>query len=413
MKLNILRLIVAALCCTSALMVIANVRAQKSLPVRSGFPVSLPSFGVATPAQTPAAAPQEQTTEQVQKNIKVLTGMPQSQLIPVMNYFAASMGRRCNFCHVNNNGQWDYAADTKPEKNTAREMIKMVLELHNKTFNGSADISCYTCHRGRNQPQSVPALPLPVPSPPPGNPGAGGPGAAPPPAGQPQASPTPRPAGPSADDILKKYVEAIGGQAAIDKLKMRTAKGTIVQANGNSLPFELYQAAPDKFYFLVTTPQGPFERGFNGQVAWEKTALGVREVTGGELANFKAGNSLFTLINLKEQYARPPRVRRDKIGDRDVFVLDGMTTDGKRMRLYFDAATGLLARRVTFTTSMVGLIPDQVDFEDYREIDGVKFPFTARASTIEVGNPVSTRTFTEIKVNAPVDDSKFKKPASP
>ena len=411
MKLNILRLVVAALCCVSALMVIANVRAQKSLPVRSDFAVSLNSLGIAEPAQTPAAAaaPQEQTVEQAQKNIKVLTGMPQSQLIPVMNYFAASMGRRCN---VNNNGQWDYAADTKPEKNTAREMVKMVLDVNKATFKGNMEVSCYTCHRGRNQPQSIPTLPLPVPSPPPGNPGAGGPGA-PPPAGQPQASPTPRPAGPSADDILNKYVEAIGGQAAIDKLKTRTAKGTIVQANGNSLQFELYQTAPDKFYFLVTTPQGPFERGFDGKVAWERTARGVREVTGGELANFKAGNSLLSLINLKEQYARPPRARREKIGDRDVFVLDGMTTDGKRMRLYFDAATGLLVRRLTFTTSMIGLIPDQVDFEDYREIDGVKFPFTARASTIEVGNPVSTRTFTEIKVNAPVDETKFKMPPAP
>lgn len=406
---------VAALCCAGALMVIANVRAQKSSPVPGDLAVSLTSLGIAAPEQTPstAAAPQEQTVEQTRKNIKVLTGLADSQLIPVMNFVAASLGRRCNFCHVNKNGQWDYPADDKPEKSRAREMIKMVLDVNKTTFQGNLEVSCYTCHRGRNQPQSVPALPLPVPSPPPENPGAGGPGAAAPPAGQPQASPSPRLAGPSADEILNKYVEAIGGQAAIDKLKTRTAKGTIVQANGNSFQFELYQAAPDKFCFLVTTPQGPFERGFDGKLAWEKTARGVREITGGELANFKAGNSLFSLINLKEQYARPPRARRDKLGDRDVFVLDGMTTDGKRMRLYFDASTGLLLRRVTATTSMIGIIPEQVDFEDYRDIDGVKFPFTARASTIEVGNPVSTRTFTEIKVNAPVDETKFKMPPAP
>src|SRR5207244_7489635 len=114
---------------------------------------------------------QEKTVEQTRKNIKVLTGLPDSQLIPVMNFFAASMGRRCNFCHVNNNGQWDYPADTKPEKNTAREMIKMVFDLHKLKFDGATDISCYTCHRGRNQPVSVPPLPLPQPSPPPSNPG--------------------------------------------------------------------------------------------------------------------------------------------------------------------------------------------------------------------------------------------------
>ena len=414
MKLNILRLIVAALCCTSALLVIASVRAQRPLPTNAELAVSLKGLGIATPAQTPTAAatPPEQTVEQAEKNIKVLTGMPQSQLIPVMNYFAASMGRRCNFCHVNNNGQWDYAADTKPEKNTAREMVKMVLDLHKQTFNGSTDISCYTCHRGRSQPQSVPTLPLPVPSPPPGNPTGPRPGATPP-AAQPQASPTPRPAGPSADDVLNKYMDALGGQAATDKLKTRTAKGTIVQANGNSFQFELYQSAPDKFYLLVNTPQGTFERGFDGKVAWEKTAGSVREITGGALASFKAGNSLFSLINLKEQFARPPRARRDRIGDRDMLALDGMTTDGKRMRLYFDATTGLLVRRIIAMTSIVGIIPDQVDLEDYREVDGVKFPFTARSSTIEVGNPFSTRTFTEIKVNVPVDDSKFKMPAAP
>src|SRR5438552_9161000 len=420
MKLTVLRFAIVALTCTCAVLVISNLRSPKALANEDEFAALYSSLGMPVPEQTPAApGTQEKTVAQEgrEKNIKLLGDLPASQFIPVMNYFATSMGRRCNFCHVNNNGQWDYAADTKPEKNTAREMIKMVLDVNKTTFKGQLQVSCYTCHRGRNQPQSVPTLPLPVPSPPPGNPGAG-PGAAAPPAGQPQASPSPRPAGPSADDILNKYVEAIGGHAAIDKLKTRTAKGTIVQANGNSLQFELYQATPDKFYFLVTTPQGPFERGFDGHVAWEKNARGVREVTGGELANFKAGNSLFSLINLKEQYARPPRARRDKIGDRDVFVLDGATTDGKRMKLYFDASHGLLLRRVTATTTMFGIISEQVAFEDYREIEGVKFPFTARSSTIEVGNPVSTRTFTEIKVNAPVDDSRFKmplavKPASP
>ena len=120
-----------------------------------------------------AQSPQEKTVEQVEKNIKVLTGMPQSQLVPVMNYFAASMGRRCNYCHVNNQGQWDYASDAKPEKNTAREMIKLVMDINKTTERMKVDpVSCYTCHRGRTSPQSVPVLPLPVPSP---APNAGGP----------------------------------------------------------------------------------------------------------------------------------------------------------------------------------------------------------------------------------------------
>jgi outer membrane lipoprotein-sorting protein len=218
---------------------------------------------------------------------------------------------------------------------------------------------------------------------------------------------------PSADEIFSKYATALGGQTAIDKLKSRTAKGTVTQANGNSFQFELSQAAPDKFYLLVTTPQGTIERGFNGQVGWEKTARGVRVITSAELINFKAANGLFSLLNLKEQYSKPPRVRKDKLGDRDVYIVDGTTTDNRRMRLYFDAVSGLLLRRTMTMPTMIGIIPDQIDLEDYREVDGLKFPFTARAATLEVGNPTSTRTFTEVKVNVPVDDSKFNMPPTP
>src|SRR5947207_1418502 len=181
MKLHVLRFVVVVLACACAVVVVSNLRAQKAAAGEDEFVALYASLGMPLPVQTPAApGTQEKTVAQEgrEKNIKLLGDLPASQLIPVMNYFASSMGRRCNFCHVNNNGQWDYAADTKPEKNTAREMIKMVLDLHKQTFNGSTDISCFTCHRGRNQPQSVPTLPLPVPSPPPGNAGVPSPGRA-------------------------------------------------------------------------------------------------------------------------------------------------------------------------------------------------------------------------------------------
>jgi hypothetical protein len=291
-------------------------------------------------------------------------------------------------------------------------MIKLVLDTNKTMERLKLDpVSCYTCHRGRTSPQSIPVLPLALPSPAPNGGGAGGPttpGASP--QASPQASPSPTPALPSADEIFSKYAAALGGQAGIDKLKSRTAKGTVTQANGNSFQFELTQAAPDKFYLLVTTAQGTIERGFNGQVGWEKTARGVREITGGELANFKAANSLFSLLKLKEQYSRPPRVRKDKLGEREVYIVDGTTTENRRMRLYFDAGSGLLLRRTTTMPTIVGIIPDQVDLEDYREADGLKFPFTARSAALEPGNPTSTRTFTELKLNVPVDEAKFNLP---
>src|SRR5207237_1450316 len=167
MKPTILRRLVMASSCVCAVVLIANLRAPKAAVNGKDFAPLYDALGMPQPAQTPAPAAQEKTIAQEgrEKNVKLLGDLPVSQFIPVMNYFAASMGRRCNFCHVNNQGQWDYAADDKPEKNTAREMIRLVLDVNKTTARLNLDpASCYTCHRGRTSPQSLPPLPLPLPS---------------------------------------------------------------------------------------------------------------------------------------------------------------------------------------------------------------------------------------------------------
>src|SRR6185436_11868883 len=107
----------------------------------------------------------EKTVEQVQKNIQVLKGLPQSQLAPTMNFIAVSLGVKCTFCHVNKDDNWDFASDEKPEKATAREMIKMLLNINKTTFKGATEVTCNTCHRGRSHPAANVSLPLPHPSP--------------------------------------------------------------------------------------------------------------------------------------------------------------------------------------------------------------------------------------------------------
>ena len=95
MKLHILRFLVVVLTCAGAVLVFTTARAQRS-PVDPPFKASLASLGFAIPSQTPAAAgTKEQTVEQARKNIKVLNGLPDSQLIPVMNYMSAALGVRC------------------------------------------------------------------------------------------------------------------------------------------------------------------------------------------------------------------------------------------------------------------------------------------------------------------------------
>lgn len=351
-----------------------------------------------TPATVPAA-PAEKTVEQVQKNILVLNGLPQSQLIPVMNYMGASLGVKCIFCHVlNKDGKWDFPSDEKAEKGTAREMIKMVQGINKVNFKGNPAVGCNTCHRGQAEPPRVPQLPIAMPTP-----LTEATGATPPPIQTP----------PTADEILAKYMEAIGGSAVIDKVKTRSMKGTWLTANGISLGYEVYQTAPDKIYTVLNAPkQGVIERGFNGAIGWEKGQRGLRDVEGGELVFLRRYPDLFKDIKLKGQFTRLSFGGLGKIDGKVVYVLRGQGVDGKGERLFFDVQTGLLLRRITSTPTMVGVIPEQVDYDDYRDVDGMKIPFVIRISSIDPSYS-STRTFTEIKLNVPVDETKFNKPPAP
>lgn len=354
-----------------------------------------------TPTGTQATAiaqigPAEKTVEQVQKNIQVLNGLPQSQLVPVMNYMGSSLGVKCTFCHVKTGDNWDFVSDAKPEKGSAREMIKMVQGINKANFKGNPAISCFTCHRGSEHPARVPQLPIAAPTP-----------------FAETAGTTPKETPPTADQILAKYTEALGGSAVIEKLKTRSMKGTWLTSDGVTLGYEVYQTAPDRLFTILNTPrQGNFERGFDGKIAWEKSSRGVRELAGTQLFYLRRYPDLFRDIKLQGQFSRLSYGGKEKIDGKDVFVLRGIGLDGKGERLYFDAQTGLLVRRITSTTTIVGLIPEQVDYEDYRDVDGMKVPFTIRITAID-SFWSSTRKFTEIKLNVPVDETKFKKPPAP
>src|SRR5262245_49951984 len=128
------------------------------------------SFVIAVAAATPNAAPQQAVAAGATRpNVRVLQALPESQLFPLMNLLADSLGVRCDYCHVqvspdftrtpSNVGGWVWDRDDKEPKRTARDMIRMVIELNAGRFGGESRITCYTCHRGSTQPVRTPPIP--------------------------------------------------------------------------------------------------------------------------------------------------------------------------------------------------------------------------------------------------------------
>ncbi len=375
--------------------------------------------GVRVRAQGPPAA--DAPVEQTRKNIQVLKGLPESQLFPLMNYISASLGVRCGFCHVQTkdpktgHDDWDWASDAKEDKLTARRMMQMTMGINhtNKLDLGSTGVTCYTCHRGSNHPMNLPTLPLavsghePPPGPPPGSatPGAGGGGGGPTPGG-PQGT---RPAPPTAQQIIDKYVAAVGGRDAIAKVQTRTLKGTREASQGRTWPIEITLKGADKFVVVADTPQGKIVQSYSGTSGWMANPQGTHAATADDLAGLKHAVDIYNLLQLT---APTPTMRFGgitKIGDHEAIVLRDTPAPGVTERLFFDRETGLLLRRLTLTDTVLNPLPEQIDYEDYRDVDGIKVPFTIRISNIDTYYS-STRKFTEIKFNTPVDDTQFQMP---
>ena len=161
------------------------------------------------------------------KNIQALKGIPAEQVIPSMQFIAASLGVECEYCHVAHANEKD---DKKP-KVTARKMINMMIAINKDNFEGHREVTCYSCHRGSADPVATPIITDEEPR------RAGGeekkPGEA-------------KPALPAADELLDKYLAAIGGSEAHRKITSRVQKRTLTVFGGQHFPDEVYSKAPDK-----------------------------------------------------------------------------------------------------------------------------------------------------------------------
>jgi hypothetical protein len=375
MKLRVVKLLVLVLFIVAGIFALGGSRGRAQQPQQGDKPV-----------------------EQVRKNIQVLKGLPESQLFTVMNFIRTSLGVSCAYCHVNSGGdKWEWEKDDKPAKVIARKMMLMQFDINKgirAIFGTTGAITCYTCHRGQTKPLATMVLPQPEP--------VGG-----------AAGEKPATAAvvlPSTEQVIAKYEQAIGGRAAYEKLKSRVMKGSQITYDGTAMPLEIYQAAPSKLVTIATTPRGAVMSGYNGTVGWMKNPRGLRELSGAQLKQMQQSATFLNDFMFRETYPGGVVVGREKIGDREAFVLVSHASDNRTEKLYFDTETGLLLRILTITQTLLAPIPEQTDFEDYRDVDGIKLPFTVRQSYVDpwVG---WTRKFTEIKHNVPVDEAKFNMPA--
>ncbi|MGH9416100.1 MAG: c-type cytochrome [Terriglobales bacterium] len=326
-----------------------------------------------------AAAPDqaEKTAEQVFKNIQVFNGKPANELRPTMSFIASSLGVNCSFCHAQ-----PFSADTKPTKQTARKMIRMVYAINKDNFGGRNQINCYTCHQGHSRPTSTLAIAADEPASAapggrggPGGPGEGGRGGRGPGAGQ--AAGANRPAMPSAQSVVDKYWNAIGGAAALTAIHGETVTAQRI-AYGRTTP-ETLTLDGNKLEMTA----GREKSGYDGTQYWTMRGSAKTEAASDEVGIIQTAGELYPGAALASADLSRARVFGiQPVGGAQAYVLAVRTPQGGG-RYYFDTQSGLLLRYVTSTPTFLGSLPLQVDYSDYRDVNGVKLPFDRNWSTHE------------------------------
>src|SRR5439155_7450374 len=153
--------------------------------------------GVAMISGQAAQGPKPQMAEDVFKNVQLLKGIPVDEFMDTMGMISAALGMNCLDCHTGDSDKsWErFGADTAL-KRTSRRMIQMVSTINKDNFAGTRSVTCWTCHRGDLRPKVVPNLTVQYTAP------SEDPN---------EVDIPPAPAGASADQIINKYIQALGG----------------------------------------------------------------------------------------------------------------------------------------------------------------------------------------------------------
>ena len=222
---------------------------------------------------------------------------------------------------------------------------------------------------------------------------------------------------PTVDQVLDKYIQALGGAQRLAKLSSFIAKGTYsgFDTSDDKVPVEVYAKAPNQRTTILHAPvgDGVTKDGtttFDGHAGWiyaSNTLVPMLTLTGGNLDGARVDAALSFPGGIKQALTDwRDGFPATNIDGRDVDVVQG--TSGKsEVKLYFDKQSGLLVRQVRYAQTIVGPNPTQMDYSDYREVAGVKLPFNWAVTWTDGQSKFE---ISQVQPNVPIDAGKFAKP---
>jgi hypothetical protein len=324
----------------------------------------------------------------VYKNLKVLQEMPNDQFLPSMRLFTGALGVTCEFCH-----QADRASDLNATKRISRQMITMTSNLNHESFGETPSVTCFTCHRGSRVPAIDQTLPVIMMEPVPQElPGAG--------------------------NVLRRYINAIGGEAALRSMRslrmighenFPTGEGGL---EAKDVRVEIDEKAPNLRVVHYTSSTFSSAEGFDGRQGWSLSPKGICSPLSAPYQERAArAANFYESADFTKEYAQVLTTGTETVDGHRTYVVLAFPFHESPETLYFDATSGLLIRRISILRTEFGSLPFSTTYSDYRTIfHGVKLPFkmhmtpaTPRSALISQ----SELTIEQIDTNAALNNNLF------
>jgi hypothetical protein len=309
-----------------------------------------------------------------------------------MQFFEASLGVGCEFCH---SGARE--ADTS-RKSRAREMVAMVRAINKTNFDGARVVTCYTCHRGNARPMGTPSPAA-----------AGSTGWSP---DSVNGAPDPLPvAGPPLADVLGQYVQSLGGDATLAKITTRVMRYTITDTGGRVTNVERISKGDSGVMVTRGAMGDPMQypeatMGWSGKTGWARSVFGVRDIRDYEIPEAKLQDPLYVAVHWKDILSAPESTRV-RLGGQEVYQIRAKAFGQIPIVMLFSENSGNLLRLTYSTETAIGPNVTQIDYSDFRGVLGTRISFHW---TVASSVSYSSINVVEVAQNTPVDDARFARP---
>lgn len=317
-----------------------------------------------------------------------------------MGLISANLGLDCADCHPNaGTDKADFVIDT-PRKITTRRMVEMVAGINRANFGSVQRVTCWTCHHGRITPSTTISLDAWYDTP----------------ILEFDDAVRQENGQATADEVLDNYLQALGGAQRLAGLTSFVATGSAIGYGdlGGNADFSLFAKSPNQRAIVISykeTQRPSSVWSFDGRSGWIKTPrglLGEYELVGSELDGARFEAELLFPGRIKQALTTWRGAATRSIGDRDFAVVQGSGPRGFLATLYFDPKTHLLSRMVRYGPSPIGRMPTQIDYDDYRDVAGVKFPFEYKFTWLDGRY---TAKLSKIETNVAIDATRFGRPS--